>query len=72
MRKLGVQAVEDIARGAAVMASGGGGDPYLGMVVARRTVDEFGPISLLDLDEVADDARIAVSMGVGAPTVLVE
>ena len=72
MRKLGVQAVEDIARGAAVMASGGGGDPYLGMVVARRTVEEFGPISLLDLDEVADDARIAVSMGLGAPTVLVE
>ena len=44
MRKLGVQAVEDIARGAAVMASGGGGDPYLGMVVARQTVEEFGAI----------------------------
>lgn len=72
MRKLGVQAVEDIARGAAVLASGGGGDPYLGMVVARQTVEEFGAIELLELDEVPDDARIAVSMGLGAPTVLVE
>ena len=72
MRKLGVQAVEDIARGAAVMASGGGGDPYLGMVVARQTVEEFGAIELLELGEVPDDARVAVSMGLGAPTVLVE
>lgn len=54
------------------MASGGGGDPYLGMVVARRTVEEFGPIELLELGEVPDDARVAVSMGLGAPTVLVE
>ncbi|MDO4442773.1 MAG: DUF917 domain-containing protein [Slackia sp.] len=72
MRKLGVQAVEDIARGAAVMASGGGGDPYLGMVVARQTVEEFGPITLLELDEIPDEARVVVSMGLGAPTVLVE
>ena len=72
MRKLGTQEVEDIAMGAAVMASGGGGNPYVGILIAKQTVAEFGEITLLELDEVPDDARVAVSMGLGAPTVLVE
>ena len=72
MRELGIQEVEDIAMGAAVMASGGGGNPYVGILIAKQCVAEYGPITLLTLDEVADDAHVAVSMGLGAPTVLVE
>lgn len=72
MRYLGEQEVEDIAMGAAVMASGGGGNPYVGILVAKQCVADNGPIPLLTLDELPDDARVAVSMGLGAPTVLVE
>ena len=72
MRYLGEQEVEDIAMGAAVMASGGGGNPYVGILIAKQCVAENGPIPLLTLDELPDDARVAVSMGLGAPTVLVE
>ena len=72
MRYLGEQEVEDIAMGAAVMASGGGGNPYVGILIAKQCVADNGPIPLLTLDELPDDARVAVSMGLGAPTVLVE
>ena len=72
MRELGIQEVEDIAVGAAVMASGGGGNPYVGILIAKQMVSEYGPVKLLTLDELPDDARVAVSMGLGAPTVLVE
>lgn len=72
MRELGIQEVEDIAMGAAVMASGGGGNPYVGILIAKQCVAEHGPIPLLTLDELPDDAHVAVSMGLGAPTVLVE
>lgn len=72
MRELGTQEVEDIALGAALMASGGGGNPYMGTLIAKQMVVEHGPLQLLELDELPDDARVAVSMGLGAPTVLVE
>lgn len=72
MRELGPQEVEDIAMGAAVMASGGGGNPYVGILIAKQTVADFGNLKLLTLDELPDDAHVAVSMGLGAPTVLVE
>ena len=62
MRYLGEQEVEDIAMGAAVMASGGGGNPYVGILIAKQCVAENGPIPLLTLDELPDDARVAVSM----------
>ena len=30
MRKIGIKEIEDIALGAALLGSGGGGDPYVG------------------------------------------
>lgn len=50
MRYLGEQEVEDIAMGAAVMASGGGGNPYVGILIAKQCVADNGPIPLLTLD----------------------
>ncbi len=72
MRLLDVQAIEDIAMGAAVMGTGGGGDPYVGKLMAIQALEEFGPITLLDAEEVPDNALIVPSAMMGAPTVLVE
>ena len=41
-RYLGEQEVEDIAMGAAVMASGGGGNPYVGILIAKQCVADNG------------------------------
>ena len=58
MRKIGIPEIEDIATGAALLGAGGGGDPYVGKLVAIGAVQECGPVTLLDPDEVPDDALI--------------
>lgn len=72
MRKLGISEIEDIALGAALLGAGGGGDPYVGKLVAIGAVQECGPVTLLDPDEVPDDALIVPIAMMGAPTVLSE
>lgn len=72
MRKLGKQEIEDIAVGAALLGTGGGGDPYIGKLMALQAIEEYGEITLLDPDEVPDDALIVPSAMMGAPTVMLE
>ncbi|MBI3733124.1 MAG: DUF917 domain-containing protein [Chloroflexi bacterium] len=72
MRELRAQNIRDIALGAAVLGTGGGGDPYIGMLMAIQAIEEYGPIHLYSLDEIADDSLIVPSAMMGAPTVIVE
>ena len=72
MRKLGKAEIDDIARGAALLGAGGGGDPYIGKLVAYGAIDDCGPVTLLDPEEVPDDALIVPFALMGAPTVLCE
>ncbi len=72
MRKIGKQEIEDIAIGAALLGTGGGGDPYIGKLMALQAIEEYGEIELLDVDEVPDEALVAPSSMMGAPTVMLE
>ncbi|MFB4168353.1 DUF917 domain-containing protein [Virgibacillus sp. JSM 102003] len=72
MRLIGKQEIEDIAIGAALLGTGGGGDPYIGKLMALQAIEENGPIKLLSPDEVPDDALVVPSAMMGAPTVMVE
>ncbi len=72
MTQLDAQAIQDIALGAAVLGTGGGGDPPLGRLMAQQAVAQYGPISLLSLDELADEEWVIPTAMMGAPTVLVE
>lgn len=72
MRELDVQAIEDIALGAALLGTGGGGDPYVGKLMALQAVKKYGPVKMISLDEVPDDAFIVPTAMMGAPTVLIE
>ncbi|GHV13084.1 hypothetical protein FACS189491_07380 [Spirochaetia bacterium] len=72
MRKIGIPEIEDIALGASLLGSGGGGDPYVGKLMAISAIKECGAVSLLDPDEVPDDAFIVPIAMMGAPTVLTE
>ncbi len=72
MRNIGIPEIEDIATGAALLGAGGGGDPYVGKLIAIDAVQECGPVSLLDPQEVPDDALIIPIAMMGAPTVLAE
>jgi DUF917 family protein len=62
----------DLARGAAVLGTGGGGNPYIGRLLAEQAILERGPVRLLSADEIPDDAVVAQVAMMGAPTVMVE
>lgn len=62
----------DYATGAAVLGTGGGGDPYVGKLMAKQAIEEHGPVDLIDPRDVPTDALIVPSAMLGAPTVMVE
>src|SRR2546429_8923150 len=64
--------LEDLAVGAAVLGTGGGGNPYIGKPLAQQAIRQHGPGTLVDVDEGPDDALVAPSAVMGAPTVMVE
>jgi DUF917 family protein len=72
MRIFDIENIENVAVGAAVLGTGGGGDPYIGKLMAIQAIRECGPIQLLDLSEIKDDDLIGVAAMMGAPTVMVE
>lgn len=72
MRLIDEAALDDMTLGSTVLGSGGGGDPYIGMLLARDAIRRFGPVPLVDLDEVPDDANLVFIAGIGAPGVIIE
>ncbi len=71
-RLLDPDSLRALARGCAVLGAGGGGDPYLGLLQALQATEDFGPVPLVDLDELPDDSLVMPCGGIGAPTVSVE
>jgi DUF917 family protein len=65
-------ALDDLARGAAFLGSGGGGDPYYGQLLAHAEIERRGPFKVIAADMLADDALVAPCGWVGAPTVSLE
>jgi DUF917 family protein len=72
MRELREADIDDICLGAAILGTGGGGDPYIGGLITRRAIAAHGPVRLLSLDEVAADSLVVTCGDMGAPTVGIE
>jgi DUF917 family protein len=64
--------VDDLARGAAILGTGGGGDPYIGKLMAEEAIKEFGPVTLVDPGDLPEEAAVFPVAMMGAPTVMVE
>ncbi|TQM13450.1 DUF917 domain-containing protein [Pseudonocardia kunmingensis] len=64
--------LEALARGAAVLGTGGGGDPYIGRLLAAQALREHGPVALVAPSDLPDDAQVFPVAMMGAPTVMVE
>jgi DUF917 family protein len=69
---LGTEQLPDLARGAAILGTGGGGDPRIGRLLVEQAIRENGPVTVLDPDDVDDDAFVIPTAMMGAPTVMVE
>jgi DUF917 family protein len=52
-----------IATGAAVLGTGGGGNPYLGMLRMRELLRAGATVRVLDPDELADEALVVTAGG---------
>jgi uncharacterized protein len=72
MKKLGSDSLTDLSAGAVFLATGGGGDPHVAELIARQALDRYGPVTLLDPDDLDDEAFVVALGGVGAPTVSLE
>jgi uncharacterized protein len=72
MRMIDVADLEDIAIGGAVLGTGGGGDPYIGKLMAQQAIRKHGPVRLISLGDLSDDALVVPACMMGAPTVMAE
>jgi DUF917 family protein len=61
-----------LARGCAVLGTGAGGDPDLGVVMAQHAIAEHGPVAVVDLADLDDHAYVMPCGMIGAPTIASE
>src|SRR5438552_736100 len=71
-RLLDADTLRALSRGCAILGAGGGGDAYVTLLQALQATEDFGPVPLVDLDELPDDALIMPCAGIGATTVVLE
>src|SRR5262249_27006405 len=71
-RLLDEAALRSLARGCAMLGTGGGGDPRIGLLLALQALEEVGPTELVDLDDLPPEALIMPCGMVGAPTMHIE
>lgn len=64
--------LEALSMGSVFLATGGGGDPYLPMLLAKQALLEYGPVSLVAPDELNSEDYVVALGAVGAPTVSLE
>ena len=72
LRTIYADDMEDIATGGAILGTGGGGDPYVGKLMAQQAIKKYGPVKLVDIDQWADDALVVPVCMMGAPTVMTD
>jgi DUF917 family protein len=70
--KLRLEDVDDLARGAAFLGTGGGGNPYLGKLLLQQVMKDGFEVEIIGVDDVPDDALVIPTAGMGAPTVTLE
>lgn len=72
MRWITQDDLDELALGATLLGNGGGGDPYQARLMAHQAIEKHGPIQVVDLDELPDEALLATAAVLGAPTVIIE
>ena len=71
-REIGLDDIENLSLGSAFLGAGGGGDPYLGSLLCREAIANFGPVPLLRVEDLSDGDSVFVAAAMGAPTVMIE
>jgi len=72
MIELTLDNLDDLARGTAFLATGGGGDPYIGKLMLKHQLELGKKVTIISPDEIPDDTFACNVLSMGAPTVFVE
>ena len=64
--------IDRIAIGVGILGTGGGGSPYLQMLIAKQMLREGKRIRMIRPRDLTDDAQIIGLGSIGAPTVSIE
>ena len=64
--------IADLCTGSVFLATGGGGDPYISQILVQEALKKYGPVDLLPLSALPDDAFVVTIGEVGAPSVSLE
>ncbi|MBK8030702.1 MAG: DUF917 domain-containing protein [Chloroflexi bacterium] len=64
--------IQPIALGAGILGTGGGGSPYLGSLILREAIKEYGAVKVIDPHALPDDGQIPLVGHIGAPTASIE
>ena len=72
MRELTIEDIDDLAAGATLLGTGGGGDPYVGKLLLKQAIADHGPAKIVEPDDLPEDGRVLTTAIIGAPTVILE
>ncbi len=72
MKNLSMSDLDDLALGAAVLGSGGGGNPSLELLMAKQQFEDFGSPQIVSLESIDDEALVVPLAFMGAPLVGIE
>jgi len=72
VRVIDKKAISEITLGASILATGGGGDPEIGLLWTYKVLDEGKEILMVDAASVPDDIQTASAACLGAAIVLTE
>jgi hypothetical protein len=64
--------LQAMAIGCSILGAGGGGDTAVGVLASLQAVQDFGPVDVVDLDDLDDDDLVMPCGGIGAPMVWIE
>ncbi len=72
LKQIRFEDMKTLATGAAILGTGGGGDPYRGRLIAELAIAEHGPIRVVQPRELADDDLVVPMWNIGAPVIGIE
>lgn len=72
MRQLTLDELENLALGSAILGSGGGGNPAYDLLMAKHEIEKYGPVTLLQIEDLKESDLVMPMGFMGAPLVAME
>ncbi len=69
---ISLEDLEPLSLGAAILGTGGGGDPYIGRLALKHLMEQTAAPTVIDLEDLADDAFVITVGMSGSPSVMLE